>query len=193
MIYLRSLGWRRVKTVEGVESMACMCGQDRENLQKYLQPLHQILSRYAGEERYLVPILQEAQEAYGYLPREVLREVARKLNISFSKVYGVATFYAQFHLQPRGRHVIKVCTGTACHVRGGGEVLKAFQKELGITPGQTTADLEFTLETVACIGACGLAPVIMVDEDTHGRVSPESVKGILDSYRKGTETEVAAG
>lgn len=172
--------------------MGCICGHEQENMQTYLQPLKQVLSSYASEERYLVPILQDAQEAYGYLPQEVLREIARSLNISFSKVYGVATFYSQFHLQPRGRNVIKVCTGTACHVRGGGEVLKAIQEELGIGSGQTTSDLEFTLETVACIGACGLAPVIMVNGDTHGRVNPKGVKAILDSYRQPAEKEVAS-
>jgi len=119
--------------------------------------------------------------------------VARYLCISFSKVYGVATFYTQFHLQPRGRNVIKVCTGTACHVRGGGEVLRALQEELGIQAGQTTEDLEFTLETVACIGACGLAPVIMVNDDTHGRVTADKVKAILDGYRTATPREVVAG
>lgn len=173
--------------------MGCTCGRERESLQMYLQPLQQIFNHYPGEERSLIPILQDAQEACGYLPLEVLREVARYLCISFSKVYGVATFYTQFHLQPRGRNVIKVCTGTACHVRGGGEVLRALQEELGIQAGQTTEDLEFTLETVACIGACGLAPVIMVNDDTHGRVTADKVKAILDGYRTATPREVVAG
>ncbi|HHW72405.1 MAG TPA: NADH-quinone oxidoreductase subunit NuoE [Firmicutes bacterium] len=173
--------------------MGCICGQDKQSMQAYLQPLQQVLNRYAREERFLVPILQDAQEAYGYLPAEVMREIARSLNISFTKVYGVATFYSQFHLRPRGRNVIKVCTGTACHVRGGGEVLKAIQNVLGIEAGGTTPDLEFTLETVACIGACGLAPVIMINDDTHGRVNPENIKSILDGYRQPVHTEVAAG
>ena len=171
--------------------MACMCGHE-QGLQKYLEPLEQILSNYAREERYLVPILQDVQEAYGYLPAEVLREVARCLNISFSKVYGVATFYSQFHLQPRGRNVIKVCTGTACHVRGGGEVLEALKKELGIKRGEPTPDLEFTLATEASIGACGLAPVIMIIDDVHGRIGPQDVQAIMSSYRRPAETEVAA-
>lgn len=163
--------------------MGCPCGHDRSGLERYLQPLQEVLAKYPSEERYLVPILQDAQEAYGYLPQEVLREVAVKLNISFSKVYGVATFYTQFHLQPRGKNVIKVCTGTACHVRGAGEVLKAIEEELGIQSGQTTPDLEFTLETVACIGACGLAPVIMINDDTHGRLTKSSVKTVLEGYK----------
>lgn len=163
--------------------MGCNCGNGKVSLEKYLGPLNEVLANYPKEERYLVPILQDAQERYGYLPQEVLKEIARALKISFSKVYGVATFYTQFHLQPRGRNVVKVCTGTACHVRGGGDVLKAIEGELGISSGETTADLEFTLETVACIGACGLAPVIMINDDTHGRLTPQSVKAILDSYR----------
>ncbi|HHT41868.1 MAG TPA: NADH-quinone oxidoreductase subunit NuoE [Firmicutes bacterium] len=163
--------------------MGCPCGHDGSGLERYLQPLQEVLAKYPSEERYLVPILQDAQEAYGYLPQEVLREVAVKLNISFSKVYGVATFYTQFHLQPRGKNVIKVCTGTACHVRGAGEVLKAIEEELGIQSGQTTPDLEFTLETVACIGACGLAPVIMINDDTHGRLTKSSVKTVLEGYK----------
>lgn len=163
--------------------MGCNCGNGKVSLEKYLEPLYTVLANYPKEERYLVPILQDAQDKYGYLPKEVLSEIASQLKISFSKVYGVATFYTQFHLQPRGRNVIKVCTGTACHVRGGGDVLKAIEGELGISSGETTEDLEFTLETVACIGACGLAPVIMINDDTHGRLDPQSVKAVLASYR----------
>lgn len=164
--------------------MGCICGNEKQSLENYLQPLQEVLNSYPREERYLIPILQDAQEEYGYLPQEVLKAISAGLGMSESKVYGVATFYTQFHLKPRGKNVIRVCTGTACHVRGGGEVLKAIENELGITGGGTTADLEFTLETVACIGACGLAPVIMINDDTHGRVSVSNIKGILDSYRE---------
>ncbi|NLM40159.1 MAG: NADH-quinone oxidoreductase subunit NuoE [Firmicutes bacterium] len=164
--------------------MACVCGNEKQTLEAYYEPLKKVLGAYPKDERYLIPILQDAQEKYGYLPQDILQGIANGLGISVSKVYGVATFYTQFHLKPRGRNVIRVCTGTACHVRGGAEVLKAIENELGIVGGGTTDDLEFTLETVACIGACGLAPVIMINDDTHGRVSPTSVKGILDSYRQ---------
>ncbi|NLM96183.1 MAG: NADH-quinone oxidoreductase subunit NuoE [Halanaerobiaceae bacterium] len=163
--------------------MGCICGHDSESREKYLAPLKSILKKYEREERYLIPILQEAQGQYGYLPKDVLKEIASYLDLSLSQIYGVVTFYAQFHLKPKGRNVIRVCTGTACHVRGGAEVLKAIENELKIKSGGTTDDLEFTLETVACIGACGLAPVIMVNDDTHGRLTPDKVPAILQNYR----------
>ncbi len=163
--------------------MGCVCGHGKESYEKYLEPLNEILSNYTKEPHNLIPILQDVQEQYGYLPQDVLNKIAKHLGLSPAKVYGVVTFYTQFHLQPRGRNVIKVCTGTACHVRGGAEVLKAIEKELGIQSGGTTEDLEFTLETVACIGACGLAPVIMINDDTHGRLTPNSVAEVLNGYR----------
>lgn len=171
--------------------MGCVCGHGKESYEKYLEPLRDILAGYSQEQASLIPILQEAQEQYGYLPQDVLREIADSLHLSLAKVYGVVTFYTQFHLQPRGKNVIRVCTGTACHVRGAAEVLKAIEDELGIKSGGTTEDLEFTLETVACIGACGLAPVIMINDDTHGRLSPEKVAAVLDSYRGQRAAEVA--
>lgn len=176
--------------MKGGRSMGCVCGHEKESMDKYLAPLHQIMQKYPQEQRYLIPILQEAQEQYGYLPKDVLVEISKYLQVSLTKVYGVVTFYTQFHLQPRGRNVIKVCTGTACHVRGGAEVLKAIEEALGIKSGGTTPDLEFTLETVACIGACGLAPVIMVNNDTHGRMTPESVADVLNAYRNKEQTGV---
>lgn len=169
---------------KGLENMGCVCGHGKESMEEYLAPLRSILNNYPKEERYLIPILQEAQEEYGYLPKDVLREIANYLELSVTQVYGVVTFYTQFHLQPRGKNVIKVCTGTACHVRGGAEVLQALEKELGITSGGTTEDLSFTLETVACIGACGLAPVIMINDDIHGRLTPDKIPAILDMYRE---------
>jgi NADH-quinone oxidoreductase E subunit len=131
----------------------------------------------------LIPVLQEAQEAYGYLPEPVLDEIAVHLDIPISQIYGVVTFYAQFHLEPRGKHVVRTCQGTACHVRNARRILDSLQNTLGISPGGTTKDLQFTLETVACIGACSLAPVMMVDHDTHGRLKPDLVPKILDNYR----------
>lgn len=132
----------------------------------------------------LIPVLQTAQEVYGYLPVQVLEAIADRLAVPISQVYGVVTFYAQFHLEPRGKHIVRTCQGTACHVRGAGKILDALKADLGVAPGKATGDLQFTLETVACIGACGLAPVIMVDQDTHGRLTPDSIPEILDKYRK---------
>ncbi|WXJ96129.1 NADP-reducing hydrogenase subunit HndA [Neomoorella carbonis] len=144
--------------------------------------LAEVLERYAGTEGALIPILQEAQDIYGYLPGEVMREIARKLKIPFSRVYGVATFYTQFHLKPRGRNIIRICQGTACHVRGGARLLEALSGALGIGKNETTADGRFTLETVACLGSCGLAPVMMINEETYGRLTPEKLPAILARY-----------
>lgn len=163
--------------------MACSCGGEKESLNKYLAPVREIFEGYEKDEKYLIPILQDAQDEYGYLPEDVLKEIATFLDMSLSQVYGVVTFYTQFHLEPRGKNVLRVCMGTACHVRGGAEVLQAVKDELGIENGETTEDLKFTLETVACIGACGLAPVMMINDDTHGRLTPEKVKDILKEYK----------
>ncbi len=132
----------------------------------------------------LIPVLQAAQDVYGYLPVQVLEAIADRLEVPISQVYGVVTFYAQFHQEPRGKHIVRTCQGTACHVRGAGKILDALKADLGVAPGKATSDLQFTLETVACIGACGLAPVLMVDQDTHGRLTPDSIPEILDKYRK---------
>ncbi|WP_408955647.1 NADH-quinone oxidoreductase subunit NuoE [Natroniella sp. ANB-PHB2] len=164
--------------------MICSCGNAGDNQEQYLAPLYELLASYECKEKDLIPVLQEAQEEYGYLPQEVLEEIARGLRIPFSQVYGVVTFYSQFHLEPRGENIIRVCMGTACHVRGGDKVLDKMKEELGIEDGETTADLKFTLESVACIGACGLAPVIMVNDNTHGLLTPEKVPEVLEEYRK---------
>ena len=129
----------------------------------------------------LIPILQAVQNQMGYLPVEALETISRELKIPSSEIYGVATFYAQFHLSPRGRHVIRVCRGTACHVRGSLKILDSVKEITGVEEHQTTEDLRFTIEPVACIGACGLAPVITIDDQTFGRLTPDMVKGILDS------------
>ncbi|ADL12510.1 NADH-quinone oxidoreductase subunit NuoE [Acetohalobium arabaticum] len=163
--------------------MACQCGEVEENKEEYLQPLKGILKAYAGKKEDLIPVLQAAQQEYGYLPQPVLREISKELDIFFSEVYGVATFYSQFHLEPRGENIIRVCMGTACHVRGGDEILDKVKAELGIDAGETTDDQKFTLESVACIGACGLAPVMTVNDDTHGLLVPDKIPDILDQYR----------
>jgi len=129
------------------------------------------------------------QAEVGYLPRVAVRLLSRKLGVPESKIYGVATFYAQFHMKPRGRYVIRVCQGTACHVRGGKSLLEAVKDHLGIEPGDTTSDLTFTLERVACLGACGLAPTMIVNEDTYGRLTPAKAQKLLDDLAKGKAAE----
>jgi len=156
----------------------CCCGGKTNQFVK----LDEILRKYQGVKGSLIPVLQEAQHAYGYLSKEVLQNMAEKMDIPLSQIYGVVTFYSQFHLKPRGKNIIRVCQGTACHVRGGKAILQAIEDTLKIKAGGTTPDLLFTLETVACIGACGLAPVLMVNDDTHGRLTPETTAEILAKY-----------
>lgn len=140
----------------------------------------------------LIPILQEIQGTYGYLSREAIVAVARHLGLSAAKVYGVATFYNQFRFQPPGRFHVQVCRGTACHVKGSQKALDLAVKELGIRPGQTTRDGLFSLEVVACLGACGLAPVVAVNGEFHAGVTAESLKAILQSYRRKAEADGSA-
>lgn len=154
------------------------CGGNLNHFAK----LDQILEKYQGVKGALIPVLQDTQNAYGYLAKETLEQIAVKMNLPISQIYGVVTFYAQFHLSPRGKHIIRVCQGTACHVRGAKDILKAIEDQLQIKAGGTTENLMFTLETVACIGACGLAPVMMIDEDTHGRLTPSSIPEIFAKY-----------
>ncbi len=157
------------------------CAQSAEDIQKEKE-LGDLFAQWRGVKGALIPILQGAQAIYGYLPKEVLLRIARELKLPPSRVFGVATFYAQFHLQPRGRNIVRVCLGTACHVRGASKVFEGVQKELGIGDGETTEDLRYTLETVACLGCCGLSPVVMINDDTHGRLVPDNLKGILEQY-----------
>lgn len=143
----------------------------------------EIVSPWKGRKGGVIPILQGVQHAFGYLPNEAMEVISEETKISLAELYGVATFYAQFHLSPRGRHIIRVCRGTACHVRGSLGILERVQSELGLTHEQvTTPDLRFTLEPVACIGACGLAPVIMIDDETHGRLTKDKVPDIIARY-----------
>jgi NADH-quinone oxidoreductase subunit E len=137
--------------------------------------LEPILERYTGERGTLIPVLQKAQEIYGYLPREVLQFIARRLGLSLGKVYGVATFYAQFYLEKRGRHVLKVCDGTACHVKGAPALLEAVEDEFGIHPGETSPDGELTVDIVYCMGSCALAPVAVLDNQVTGRVQSDAL------------------
>jgi len=143
----------------------------------------EILDRYDRDPAKLIPILQAVQEEYRYLPEEILTLVATSLNLPPAKVYGVATFYAQFALAPKGKYVISVCMGTACYVKGAQAVLDKLSEYLEIPVGETTEDGEFTLDATRCIGACGLAPVMTVNDDVYGRITPDQVAGILDKYR----------
>jgi NADH:ubiquinone oxidoreductase subunit E len=144
-----------------------------------LRPLDTILDEYNGQEGILIPILQKAQELYGYLPPEVLARISEKTGISLSQIYGVATFYSQFYLTRRGKHIIRQCDGTACHVRGAGKITDTIQNELGIQAGETSPDYKYTFEVVYCLGACGLAPVAVVDDKVVGRLVPEKMAQIL--------------
>jgi len=159
---------------------ACNCSEGAELIQE--EAMQKLFDQYRDYKGGLIPVLQEAQNIYGYLPKEAMQQIAKELRMPFSKVYGVATFYAQFHMKPRGRNIIRVCLGTACHVRGGAKIFEAVKDHLGVGDGETTEDLRFTLETVACIGACGLSPCMMVNEDTHGRLVSNEVGEKLDIY-----------
>ncbi len=141
--------------------------------------LEELLSNFPPEQQELIPVLQAVQAQLGYLPEPAMKRVAEYLRVPESAVYGVATFYAQFRFQPRGRKHIMVCRGTSCYVQGATEILRAIQQHLGIEEGQTTPDFEYSLETVACIGACGLAPCIMIDQAVAGKLTPEKIREIL--------------
>ncbi|MBM4318587.1 MAG: NADH-quinone oxidoreductase subunit NuoE [Deltaproteobacteria bacterium] len=145
-------------------------------------PLQGILASLERSDDCLIPLLQKIQAAYGYLPRPIVLEASAATGIPASRMFGVATFYEQFHLEPRGRHMIKCCRGTACHVKGGPRITEAFKQQLGVEEGQTTPDLRFTFETVACLGTCFLAPVILLDDDYYGHLTPEMVEGVLEKY-----------
>ncbi len=150
---------------------------------KIKEQLDDTLSRYTGDKSELIPILQEAQERFGYLPEEVMAGIAKFLQLSPATVYGVATFYAQFKFVPTGRRMVKVCRGTACHVRGAARILSEVEKRLGIKPGESTGDLEYNLETIACFGSCALAPVIVVDNSVYGRMTTKKVEEILSDSK----------
>ena len=147
-----------------------------------LSAMESIYETYSGQPGALIPILQKAQDVYGFLPPEVLQWIADRLDIALGKVYGVATFYAQFYLERRGRHVLKICDGTACHVKGAPSLVTAVQAEYGIAPGETTEDGELSMDIVYCLGSCALAPVAVLDIQVMGRVRPEV---LLRSLKRG--------
>jgi NADH-quinone oxidoreductase subunit E len=133
----------------------------------------------------LIPILQKIQTAYGYLPPDVLMAVSERTGIPASRIYGVATFYEQFYLEPHGRHTVRCCRGTACHVKGGRDMIRSIRRILGVEEGETTEDMEYTFETVACLGACALAPVMVVDGVYHGKMTSRKANLVLDSVATG--------
>jgi len=142
------------------------------------------VTKYRSEKEALISILQDIQEEYNYLPQEALRIVSATLGIPLIDVIGVATFYRSFSLEPRGKHLVTVCMGTACHVRGGPKILEEFERKLDIEAGETTEDRQFSLETVACLGCCAIGPVVVVDGDYHAQTSIRKVGSILKKYRK---------
>jgi NADH-quinone oxidoreductase E subunit len=143
-----------------------------------------IIKKYKAKPGSLIPVLEEVQEAVGYLPKPVMKRVALGLRVPFSEVYGVVTFYSFFTMAPKGKHTVRCCLGTACYVRGGKKILDSLTETLKVQPGETTPDRAFSLETVRCLGACGLAPVVVVDEDTHRQMKPSKISGVLEAYKK---------
>ena len=143
----------------------------------------EIIASYAAKPTALIMILQEVQSEYFYLPREALSRISERMDLALSQIYGVATFYKAFSLEPRGRHHVCVCTGTACHVRNSRSILEKLERDLGVERGKTTADREFTLETVNCVGACALGPVVVADEKYYGHLTVSDVEGMIASIR----------
>jgi NADH:ubiquinone oxidoreductase subunit E len=163
-----------------------MKAEDNELLKEFTKEqvtkLNEIIKKHKGKPGGLIPVLEEAQVALEYLPISVQKKIALELNLPLSRVYGVVTFYSFFTMTPRGKHTVRVCLGTACYVRGGKAISETLEKQFGIKEGETTPDRMFTLETIRCLGACGLGPVVVVNEDVHGRVKPSKVKEILSQY-----------
>lgn len=144
--------------------------------------LHAILEDYKGQKWALIPLLQRVQGEFGYIPPETIAPIAKALHLFPSEVQGVITFYAQFSLKPKGKYVIRVCRGTACHVKGGKTILRLVKQNLGIDEGENTEDLKFSLETVACLGACALSPVMMVNKNYFGKMNPKRVELVLNQF-----------
>ena len=148
-----------------------------------MAPLDRVLDELGERKGALIPILQQAQAIFGYLPPEVLEHISKRTRIPLSQIYGVVTFYSQFYLTRRGKHTVRVCDGTACHVRGAARIVETMEQELGIKAGETTPDYNFTLEVVYCLGSCGLSPVAVIDERVVGRLVPQRLVQILNEYR----------
>jgi NADH-quinone oxidoreductase subunit E len=164
------------------ENKAPENGGGSPDSQRHFQKVNAILAKYHYQRSSLIGVLQEVQEEYRYLPEEVLTYIATVLGISPASVFGVATFYAQFSLEPKGHYVVRVCDGTACHVKDSMTVYEAIRRRVGLKEGQsTTPNMMFTVETVACLGACGLAPVMVINGKVHGQLTPEAIETIIDA------------
>ena len=157
------------------------------------QQVNAIVDRYGANKQFSLAVLQDTQKTYNYLPREVLEHIAERLDISLGEVYRLATFFAAFSLQPKGDYVIKVCLGTACHVHGGPRILEQMERDLNIKAGQTTAEGKFSLEAVRCVGACALAPVLLVNEGPHGQMSGVKASKLIETLSKGNDAEGEEG
>jgi NADH-quinone oxidoreductase subunit E len=161
----------------------CTCATQDESAFDYT-PLEAVLNGHGPDQSALIPVLQATQDAYGYLPKEALSRIAEKLRMPLSAVFGVTTFYTQFHLEPRGERIVRICHGTACHVRGANEVTRVIEDALGVKVGTTAEDMSFTIESVACVGCCGLAPVVLVDDQTFGRLDAQSARKLASRFRR---------
>jgi NADP-reducing hydrogenase subunit HndA len=160
-----------------MSSNCCGCVDEKE------RELQEIIEKYKDTRGALIPVLHEAQELYGYLPLSVQRKISEGLNVPLSEIYGVVTFYTQFSLKPKGEYKVSVCLGTACYVKGSRLILDKLQEKLGINVGECTEDGKFSLDACRCVGACGLAPVVMINDDVYGRLTPDDVEKVLEKYR----------
>lgn len=171
---------------------SCKCSEPVSQ-QELMRRLDETIAEYQGKPGGLIPVLQIAQGLFGYLPDDVVQRISTGLNKPYSEVAGVVTFYSFFSTRPRGEHMVRVCLGTACYVRGGKQVLDAFKKELGVDVGETTADRKYTLEVARCFGACGLAPAITIDDEVYQRVKPTKIREILNKYNQPAAVAVEQG
>lgn len=154
------------------------------NVVEHYKELDNVLTPEQKNRGVLIGVFQELQKEFNYLPEDRLVELSKKLNVSLSEIYSTASFYKHFHFEPRGRNIVSVCTGTACHVRGAGKVIQGLEEEFGVTKGQTTADMSMTLETVGCVGCCGLAPVVTVNNEVIGDVGEKKIKDIITMVKE---------
>lgn len=159
----------------------CCCGGNC--VDERLEKIKKVIEEYKTVKGGLIPVLHQIQNTYGYLPEDVLKLVSQELNIPMAEIFGVASFYSYFSLEPKGEHIIRVCLGTACYVKGAQALIDKISKELNVEVGKTTEDGKFTLEATRCLGACGLAPVMVIGEKVYGRITPDDIPGILKEYK----------
>lgn len=178
--------------VEKEQGCSCCCCEEEASEEELLARLDEIIAGYKDKPGALIPVLQQAQAIFGYLPDVVLRKISLGLDKPYSEVAGVVSFYSFFSTHPRGKHMVRVCLGTACYVRGGKQVLDELKHRLGIDVGETTPDRMFSLDVARCFGACGLAPAIMIDDNVHQRVKPARLQQILDQYIDEDQAEAHA-